>query len=427
MTCALAYLKELETISSKRTELAGSGASGSGEGQQKGGGLGRGAGSPKKKGVALCLPRWLLRTRCAFAHHLARSFSVRQQGFSLPSAVFPLPIPFKDVFRGSGPRLSRSRRLTVAMKRVTHVLVLVLNQLYLGRFASDTELGRPLNQLQRACVQRLYDMVAACGSMSGRFDFAPGRSGPELVACLDELERFALERGFDDGTGYGGASTLPEKLKTDQALKSEQALQHPELRPYRNLRADRLKISGTGTWPLSNYLDSVLYLPYEEPRFLMHDEDVSDFPFPSFDAESREEYYRLIQRWDSLGLLGLHEEPLKEGHFTKVFNTYKSEEHDRQIGDRRIPNASERHLSGCSSSLPNGPLLQNIFVPPGYSLRGAITDRRDFYHQCRVSGSRSRSNALPFSYKVEELEGFAALKIYREELAKPLDMEIDLE
>ncbi len=427
MTCALAYLKELETISSKRTELAGSGASGSGEGQQKGGGLGRGAGSPKKKGVALCLPRWLLRTRCAFAHHLARSFSVRQQGFSLPSAVFPLPIPFKDVFRGSGPRLSRSRRLTVAMKRVTHVLVLVLNQLYLGRFASDTELGRPLNQLQRACVQRLYDMVAACGSMSGRFDFAPGRSGPELVACLDELERFALERGFDDGTGYGGASTLPEKLKTDQALKSEQALQHPELRPYRNLCADRLKISGTGTWPLSNYLDSVLYLPYEEPRFLMHDEDVSDFPFPSFDAESREEYYRLIQRWDSLGLLGLHEEPLKEGHFTKVFNTYKSEEHDRQIGDRRIPNASERHLSGCSSSLPNGPLLQNIFVPPGYSLRGAITDRRDFYHQCRVSGSRSRSNALPFSYKVEELEGFAALKIYREELAKPLDMEIDLE
>lgn len=47
--CALAYLRELETISSKRSELASSSTSGGGDGQPKGGGLGK-TGSPKKKG-----------------------------------------------------------------------------------------------------------------------------------------------------------------------------------------------------------------------------------------------------------------------------------------------------------------------------------------------------------------------------------------
>ena len=50
-----------------------------------------------------------------------------------------------------------------------------------------------------------------------------------------------------------------------------------------------------------------------------------------------------------------------------------------------------------SSSLPNGPLLQNIFLPPGFSLRGPC------------------SNAIPFDFTTEELEGFVAQKIYEEE------------
>lgn len=238
-----------------------------------------------------------------------------------------------------------------------------------------------------------------------------------LQACLDELERFVEERGFDFGGGYASTSASYERLEHDKRLREEQIEEHPELQPYRGLCASRLKISGTGTWPLARYLDSPLYLPYEEPLFLMHNEDVSHFPTPCFESEDRDEYFRLIKRWDELGLLRLHEEPLREGHYTKVFNTFKSSLHDRQIGDRRIANSRERHLAGSSSYLPNGPLLQNIFLPSGCNLRGAITDRRDFYHQCCVTSSRSCSNALPFDFSVEELAGFSALKIYREELA----------
>ena len=327
-------------------------------------------------------------------------------------------MPYPGVFGSSGPGLSRSRLKTVAMKRVTHILVLVLNHLYLGRFASDAELGRPLNILQRGCIQRLYNLVAACGSQSGRFDFTPGRSGPELIACLDELERYVERAGGGLRGGYGAEEPVVH-LPVDQSLRSSQVEDHPELLPYRNLCADRLKLSGTGSWPLSEYLDSVLYLPYVEPQFLMHNEDVSHFPVPTFESEDRGENLKLIRRWDDLGLVRLHDQPLRDGHFTKVFNTYKSTLHDRQIGDRRIPNSRERHLSGSSAALPNGPLLLNVLLPRGSRLYGSITDRRDFYHQCQVSASRSQSNVIAFPFSTSELAGMRALEIYVKELQEP--------
>ena len=42
---------------------------------------------------------------------------------------------------------------------------------------------------------------------------------------------------------------------------------------------------------------------------------------------------------------------------------YKNPECDRQIGDRRLPNASEFHLDGPSKFLPPGPLLCQMHVP----------------------------------------------------------------
>lgn len=71
-----------------------------------------------------------------------------------------------------------------------------------------------------------------------------------LQACLDELERFVEERGFDFGGGYASTSASYERLEHDKRLREEQIEEHPELQPYRGLCASRLKISGTGTWSL---------------------------------------------------------------------------------------------------------------------------------------------------------------------------------
>ena len=54
-------------------------------------------------------------------------------------------------------------------------------------------------------------------------------------------------------------------------------------------------------------------------------------------------------------------------------------------------------------------------------LRASVTDRRDFYHQAKVSLERARTNMLPFCFPVEEWSGFAALERFQERLRKGQD------
>lgn len=210
------------------------------------------------------------------------------------------------------------------------------------------------------------------------------------------------------GGGYEVGWKTP--LLCSKKHEEEKTEKYPQLRPFRSLDVDRLKISGKGEWPLADYLDSTLWLPFVEPAFLRHGEDVSDWPGPTFHGERRDEYLKLAKKWDGLGLLRLHRKEEGPGQFCKIFNTFKNHDTDRQIGDRRNVNSMERSAGGPSSTLPSGPLLTNLCCPPGWSLRGSITDRRDFYHQISVSLSRSASNMTPFGFSLEELSGCAALE-----------------
>ena len=362
---------------------------------------------------ALALPRLVLSARSDFGWWLARSFSVSWRGSSSQTAAFPLPVPYPGVFSGGGPHLSRRRLQTLAQKRLVHLMVFALNQLYLGHPPSLSDLRRPPNKLQCAIYERLYRYVAVCGSRPEDLPVPPGRSGSELIACIAALERF-LETSEDLRGSYfeGGRRDFV-------APGVDEAGVFPQLRPFRSLEPDRLKITGRGLWPLEEYLDSPLWLPYVEPRFLLHGQKVDESFWPALSLEKPGRYLDLAKRWDHLGLLRLYSEPICEGHFTRVFNAYKDQLCDRQIGDRRIPNSREREVEGPSAWLPPGFLLTSLQTMKWKeSLRCSMTDRRDFYHQAMVSSSRARSNMVPFSFPADEFSGSAALRIWKEELEK---------
>ena len=117
-----------------------------------------------------------------------------------------------------------------------------------------------------------------------------------------------------------------------------------------------LKISGTGAWPIEDYLEGPLLLPFVEPAALSHEVDVSSFPVPSSRFECRDEYLELAGVWDELGVLHLACAPVEENHFCRAFNVYKSAVHDRQVGDRRIPNFKEYRIFIIRSELMRGEL-----------------------------------------------------------------------
>ena len=358
------------------------------------------------------MPRFVLRSRTEFSGHLARSFSVKRSGVpAAHTAVFPLPIPFVGCFQESGPGLSKKKLRVLAQKRLVHMIVIVLDYLYLGRFPSCSELGRQPSELQERTFSRLYALVAASGSRREQLPVVPGRSGPELIACLDVLEKFLHEHpSFGGGYGFQG----PVKVKSSKKDDAERIARFPQLHPFRSLDVQRLKIVGTGRWPLCDYLESELWLPFVEPECLRHGLPMDHLPVPNFATEDRAAYLQLAEKWDSLGLLDLHVPDDEEEDFCKVFNTYKSQEWDRQIGDRRAVNRREYHAAGPSSCLPPGFLLTNLFVRRfSHGLRGSITDRRDFYHQAEVSLSRSKSNSVPFVFSQKELGGLKALDDFK--------------
>ena len=365
---------------------------------------------------ALSLPRMIIACRARLSWSLVRSFSATWWRSSLPTATFPLPVPHPGCFDSSGPGLSKRRLAKVARQRLLHITVFCFNFVYLGRPATLDEIGRRPNKWQDACFQHLRSLLLVCGADDQAFKLAPGRSGPELGAALYQLEQFAA--GWIDKID----SYRPHKpfaFKEDTGLLPPE--QHPELQPYKNLNADRLKIVGDGRWPLADYLDGPLWLPYQEPRFLMRYEDVSHLPVPNLVHEVKKENLKLCKIWDAKGLLSLARAPLCEGHFSKVFNAYKSAEVDRQIGDRRIPNSRERSIDGPSSELPPGFLLTCLRTEPyAEQLVASITDRRDYYHQAAVTPERARSNMLPFVFTEEELSGCAALDLalQKEKIAK---------
>ena len=356
---------------------------------------------------AICLPRWISRCKTSFSWHLTKSFTASRHSSSLSSTAFPLPLPLDGCFQCSGPSLSKKRLLAVAKRRLLHILVYSLNVLYLGRFPTAEEVGRRPTVWHLKCYQRLRALIAVCGDDAGRFPVPPGRSGPELVAHLFQLEKF-LDRSEEKFDSYQRPS--PCEFQPDPSLLL--AGDHPELFPYKNLDADRLKLVGEGKWPMADFIEGPLWLPFVEPRFLLHGLDISQCDLPNFAYEDKDENLKLVKIWDRKGLLRLYRSPLAPSHFCRVFNAYKNTDCDRQIGDRRIPNARERAIDGPSAFLPPGFSLTNMRTRPfAERLVTSITDRRDFYHQAQVTDERAVSNMLPFAFSEDQLDGCVALDV----------------
>lgn len=304
----------------------------------------------------------------------------------------------------------------LSQRRALHVAIIILNKLYLGRYATPEELGRRPNAWQWSRICKMRSFYVACGFVRELLPIAPGRSGPELGACLHQLERF-LEVNPELAAAYSFHEAA--LFQDDPALFPPE--RYPQLMPYKNLDVSRLRLAGSGKWPMEKFLvGGALWLPFQEPAFLFHGEDVSGAHLPNFEGESYEENLELARVWDAKGLLKVFSSPIKPGMYSRVFNAFKNLQQDRQIGDRRLPNANERHLDGPSRQLPPGHLLCQLTVPRySHAISGSITDRRDFYHQAEVSAERARSNMLPFSYPRESLVGLAALMDFdftREEL-----------
>ena len=306
--------------------------------------------------------------------------------------------------------LSRRRYLCLLRKRLLHVVIVALNYIHGGVALIDVSLlSRSPNRAQRAAHRRLWALITTCDTPGSELPLVPGRSGPEFIARLTELEKYIQSSGFFEIEGYGGGPYDYELEKVGDIRPSPQSL--PYL-PYSALNSDRLKLVGTGAWEMSRFLQDELWLPFLEPKVLHHGDPPDFASGPNLKVESKEENLKLAKIWSAKNLLALTPIPPHLGAFARVFNAYNNETVDRQIGDRRLANSTEHSIQGPSKHLPGGYLMTNLEVPRGCKLTGSVTDRKDFYHQASATFERASQNVLPFRYELSEFEGTLAYADY---------------
>ena len=340
---------------------------------------------------SVCLPRWISSTRTGFGFYLSHLFHLKRDGPRAPPTVlFPLPLVTSEpVSIGNPHSVSRRIRHRDREDRLLTVAVAALNFLYYARgFPPEELVRRQPNPLQEQAISSLRMLMRTCDPGTPIEVGLAGRRNLQLVTRLTELTRVA--ECNEVTSDFYHRKTVEATVDIDNSG-------NPRLAPFSGLDPHRLKITGKGDWQAAEHMPPELYLPYVEPHVLDLTEPVYERGVPPLEKQSEERTIDLFKKWDSLGLLALHgvDEvgPAPEGK-VRIFNAFKNEDVDRQIGDRRGRNAAEGRIPGPSRDLPTGPLLTRIIVPPGSGLSVCVTDRSDFYHQFAVSHERASTNCL---------------------------------
>ena len=342
----------------------------------------------------------VLRTRTAFSKFLVDSFSSQSSPLAPSPALFPLALPgeFPKMIPGASSRVRRK----IHLERVVYIMVLALNFWHFGgSFVAFEVLRRRPSTLQLAVHRRLRGFLKS-EAVVGEFKLpAAGRKFPQLIARLAELSSAVTFLGLS-GTPYSTAFQGAEVRQDNTWME--------ELEPYRSLNAERLKLSGSGSWDITSFLPDSLCMAYREPASIFVDRIPGHGEFPLM-TDGIEEIGKLAKIWDARGLLFLHQEEVPIHEQVRIFNCYKSATADRQIGDRRGRNAVECKLEGPSSSLPAAVAILDLVVPRGFGLFISCSDRKDFYHQLWSSERRCITNSLgpPLPKEMlEDTQAFAA-------------------
>ena len=224
----------------------------------------------------------------------------RDNALPVATALFPLPLP--SSLSAGRPR-KRRRTLGQHVTVVLCMVVLGLNFLHSGGKIVPTEpLRRPPSAAQCSALGRLRELVRACARLGGS-ELQSGRRGLQLAARHAEVSSFVSALGLQDDA-YLARPACPSSVPHLPGGPEE-------LRPYRDLVADRIALSGTGAWDIASHLDPELVLPFLEPKTLQTFVP-SPGPGPSFSRDSSSEVLSLCRKWDDLGLLHLVQHPRRD-------------------------------------------------------------------------------------------------------------------
>ena len=352
------------------------------------------------------LPVMCLRSKTRFAAYLRLSFQRRLPPGKLPT-IFPIPIPSLDPFGMKLDGLSSSRRRSIHRRRAFHCIIMALNFWHSGgRFEDLDWICRPMSPAHRSIHRRLWAFLVS----DGRF--------PAFELCRAGRRFFQLDarlRELSESVTFSGMASAPySRDYAGMEVPLDNSV-YPELEPYRKMDPERIKISGTGHWDIIDLLPDNLVMPFLEPAVIANGKIAPEGSYPRM-TETEKELAALAKVWDRQGLLYVHNFDIP-GFFpeeqVRIFGCFKNSCRDRQIGDKRGRNYAEDKVLGPSKHLPAAADLCDLRLNlQQEKVTLSITDRRDFYHQIRISEEKALTNSLGPGLDPSLLIGTDAMNLF---------------
>ena len=362
------------------------------------------------------LPRMLLQSGSTFGFFLQSLLGLqlhpRNDG-TCRGSVWPLPLPYPEVFRGGLVYGSAWRKKRLCL------LVLLLDWFWLGKprvCPGSLWLGRQLTAKQWKIISKLESLVEDSNSVEEVAATDMGRGAGKVELQDDELATLHRAMASFSSCGMYGKSTslLHEFCPGDSPHFSEEFekgiygrfVGHAKPVSHvaaKSIQADRIHFEGVPQFDPAPFLDPKTSGLFEEPQ-RYRSADRSQVPRVHVRAEKKE-LLALYRKMAKAGrLLPLPAGEVDAELTSGLFAAPKDMLRDRLIMDSRPSNTVEQaanRWTQCAASAVN---VSQLELAEGEVLKMSGQDIKDFYYQFRVSPHRLRRNALGSSLTYSELQ-----------------------
>ncbi len=349
-----------------------------------------------------------------FAKSFAAQRFLEPSGSTAEADLFPMPLPYPEVFKKSRPKDESE----VALKKFIVAVVIVLNYLHLNRPRSIAATLKPqqkLNKRQWEGVKRLEDYAKAWLEVSPIGPEEMGRTAAKVESLEEVIHQLETQAAKITDCDSYFKQRMREDREGDPQRKQSMATGATVpggMTTFKELDSSRLTFVGRPSFDPTPFLDPVSKRIFQDPLSARSPITPETRKPPRLRVHcSKSEKIRLFELLDSTDRLAFHRgDEVTPYYGSGLFAVTQSLEKDRLILDSRGANLLESPPGRWIKSLASSEVVSRMQLEDDEVLTFSGNDLRDFYYFFAVTASRSRRNVLVGPVKPQEVSHLKALK-----------------
>lgn len=367
--------------------------------------------------LALVLVREFWKTPSALTSFAKRSLepSTCTIPRSSNNSLWPVPLPrrWTDASRLS-PRRRRRKQYHDVKHQLLEIVVICLNWETLGfpcRPPPEAMRGGFISTAQHGILEHLETCLDHFLHMSSFTADDLGRSAEKFQSVITNLKELPkcklrlqdLEVCLHEIHSFLDPYSSHFKMKPEQDPNPEHQCdfsgmgrsQTVSIGSSKAVVSDRVKWENPPSFRAEDFLSGIVRAAYDDPEVMRKPPDEWQSVKPGRMHCSKDEFLKLVSRWDKLGACRLvpftNQDPEE---LVGLFCVAKDSSFDRLIINPRVINARMDTVSDATKELAPGSMLSLLHLNPHEVYRFCADDLSDFYYTFQVGEKRSRRNTF---------------------------------